>query len=188
MSPMPEQKPGRSRQNYATPTNFLDATRRRLGITEFVFDFAAEDHTTVARHYWTAEVDSLAQPIDNWAAWLRHLDGWGWLNPEFADIGKWASRCAAVRALGQRVALLVPAGVGANWFADYVDGHARVLLLNGRLCFIEDWATTIDPASLKPGKGPPRYYTSEPLYPKDCILCLYDPAIPSGYEVWRWKD
>ena len=60
------------------------------------------------------------------------------------------------------MAFLVPAAVGSNWFRDYVDGKALVLLLNGRLSF--------------DGAGP---------YPKDCILCLY--GIEPGYEVWSWR-
>ena len=56
---------------------------------------------------------------------------------------------------------------------------------------IDDWQHTIDPASVKKvAKGEiaePYCYKSEPLYPKDCILCLYGPTIRPGYEVWRWK-
>jgi hypothetical protein len=29
---MPEQKPGRSKQDYSTPVEFLDAVKRRFGI------------------------------------------------------------------------------------------------------------------------------------------------------------
>lgn len=163
---MPLQKPGRSRQTYATPQNFLDAACTYLSIPSFVFDFAAEPHTAVAAHYWTAETNSLAQPVEQWAAWLAHLNGWGWLNPPFDKITPWAARCAEVKSYGERVAFLVPASVGANWHRDWVDGTARVLLLNGRLQF--------DPAV-------------PDLYPKDCMLCLYAPGIDPGYEVWTWK-
>jgi hypothetical protein len=38
----PDQKPFRSKQNYGTPENFLTATKRRLGISAFKFDFAAD--------------------------------------------------------------------------------------------------------------------------------------------------
>jgi phage N-6-adenine-methyltransferase len=181
----PEQKPGRSKQNYATPRNFIEPVKARLAISEFQFDFAAEAENTKAPNYWTKEDNSLAKSGVEWAAQVS--GGWGWLNPEFSDIDPWAARCVETKAAGGHVALLVPAGVGANWFRDHVDGHAHVLFLNGRLCFIEDWATTIDPATLKPGKGPPRCFTSEPLYPKDCILCLYSPEIAPGYRVWSWK-
>ncbi len=69
---------------------------------------------------------------------------------------------------GARIAFLVPAGVGSNWYRDFVHNKARVLALNGRLAFIE---------------GKPKL-----LYPKDCILCLYGPDFAPGFDVWSWKD
>lgn len=181
---MPMQKPGRSKQNYATPSNFIKATKRMLGIDAFTFDFAADAENTKADHWWTKENDSLSRSVMEW--YFATDGGWGWLNPPFSDIDPWAERCNRLREVGGSVAFLVPAGVGANWFRDHVDGKALVLFLNGRLCFIEDWATTIDPASVK--KGTPHFYKSEPLYPKDCILCLYSPMFEPGYQVWTWKD
>jgi hypothetical protein len=63
----------------------------------------------------------------------------------------------------RRIFFLVPAGVGANWFARHVDKKALVLFLNGRLSF--------------DGIAP---------YPKDCILACY--GLKPGYEVWPWRD
>ncbi len=37
----PEQKPRRSKQDYATPANFIAATKTLLDIKWFAFDFAA---------------------------------------------------------------------------------------------------------------------------------------------------
>jgi hypothetical protein len=37
---------------------------------------------------------------------------------------------------GARTAMLVPAGVGANWWRDHVHNKAHVLLLNGRIMFV----------------------------------------------------
>lgn len=161
----PAQKPGRSKQTYGTPENFLVAVKRRLGIREFAFDFAADYENAKAPRHWGEEVNSLSQPADEWVAKIG--DGWGWLNPPFSEIGPWAQKCCEVKDADGQIAFLVPAGVGANWFRDHVDGHARVLLLNGRLAFMPD---------------KPKW-----LYPKDCILCLYSPAVPPGYEVWTWR-
>jgi phage N-6-adenine-methyltransferase len=148
----PVQKPGRSRQTYATPIEFVTAVRRHLGIENFAIDLAADETNTVASRYFDEAMDSLSLP------WDELWEGWAWLNPPFSHIGPWAKKCAECR---QKVAFLVPAGVGANWFRDYVDGRAKVLLLNGRICF--------------DGKDP---------YPKDCILALY--GVTPGYEVWTW--
>ncbi len=162
----PVQKPGRSKQDYATPAVLLDAVTRRLGLVSFVFDFAADAQNTAAPAWWTVADNALVRTPAEWAAPCR--GGWGWLNPPFATIAPWAARCAATKRHGGRVALLVPAAVGANWFRDHVNGQACVLLLNGRVAFLPDQ---------------PRW-----LYPKDCVLALYAPELEPGYDVWTWKS
>lgn len=164
MAIMPAQKPGRSRQDYCTPQDFLAAVLRRLDIREFAIDLAADAENTVADLHLDVALDALS--VHNWALYTRS-GGWGWLNPPFADITPWAERCAATRRAGGQVAFLTPASVGANWFRDFVDGQALVLALNGRLAFIPE-----EPAS---------------LYPKDCLLSLYSPVIQPGFEVWSWR-
>lgn len=161
----PPQRPGRSKQNYGTPVNFIEAAKRRLGITAFAFDFAADHENAKADRFWGEEEDALQYTGRDWA--LVADGGWGWLNPEFASIRPWAIRCQQTQVAGGRIALLVPASVGANWFRDHVDGQARVLFLNGRIAFMPD----------KP----------QWLYPKDCMLCLFSPDILPGYEVWSWR-
>lgn len=166
MAVMPAQVPGRSKQDYATPEDFIRVVKRRLGVKAFTFDFAADATNAKAATYWTEADDSLSYGPQEWADACR--DGWGWLNPPFATIAPWASCCReAKEECGASIAFLVPAGVGANWFRDHVDGHALVLFLNGRLAFMPD----------KP----------DWLYPKDCVLCLYAPQIDPGYAVWSWK-
>ena len=165
MMPMPLQKPYRSKQDYATPAPFLEAVQHRLGIAAFAFDFAADAHSATAPAWWNVADDALARAPAEWAARCR--DGWGWLNPPYTRIEPWAVKCAGTRQHGGRLAFLVPAAVGANWFCNHVDGQARVLLLNGRLAFLPD----------QPRKN----------YPKDCVLALFAPEVAPGYEVWTWK-
>lgn len=181
MALMPAQKPGRSAQDFQTPPEFLAAVKHKLGIREFSIDVAADEHNTVAERWWDVEQNSFLQTWSDWP-------GWQWLNPPFAQLEPWVSKAYRESQQGAQIAMLVPAGVGSNWWRDWVHKKARVLLLNGRLCFISDWVTTIDPASLKPGKGPARCYTSPPLYPKDCCLLLYGPGILPDYEVWTWAE
>lgn len=164
---VPKQKPGKSKQDYRTPADFILAVKRRLGIAEFTVDFAAHAGNAQERNWFgpgsESHADSLAVP--NWSRYCRH--GWGWLNPPYSHIDPWAERCKETAAEGGNIAFLVPAGVGSNWFAAHVDGHALVLALNGRLAFIE---------------GKP-----DDLYPKDCLLALYSPLVPPGFEVWSWR-
>jgi hypothetical protein len=156
----PLQKPGRSKQDYETPADFLAAAKARLGIDQFVFDFACRPDNAKAENF--NHGDSLA------IAWealdLEH--GWAWLNPPFADIAPWAQRCAQFKRDGGHVALLVPAAVGANWFRDHVHCQASVLFLNGRIKFVG----------------------AKDYYPKDCILALYSPFYGPGYDVWSWRQ
>ena len=158
---MPTQKPFRSKQDYATPDDFIAAVKQHLGIAEFAFDFAASAENAKAPRFWTKADDSLSKTPVQWGQQI--LGAWGWLNPPFTAIGPWAKRCAQTAALGGQIAFLVPAAVGSNWYRDYVDGKARVLALNGRLSFMG---------------GQP--------YPKDLILALYAP-FAGGFEVWNWR-
>jgi phage N-6-adenine-methyltransferase len=146
---------GESKQDYATPPEFIAAVKRRFGIAEFAHDLAASAENAKATAYFDFATDSLSQ---NWRRLVGHL----WLNPPFAAIASWAAKCAESSGPGRTIYLLVPAAVGSNWHAQYVDGKAMVYLLNGRICF--------------DGNGP---------YPKDCMLCVY--GLAPGYEVWTWK-
>lgn len=153
---MPAQRPGRSRQDYGTPVDFLEAVALRWGIPDL--DLAASPSNTVAERFYTEADDSLSKPWDG-----RRM----WLNPPFARIEPWAWNCAKWAARGDahpdaRLLFLVPASVGANWFADFVIGKALVLALSPRLTFV--------------GCDQP--------YPKDCILAVYGET--PGFDVWRW--
>lgn len=158
MTTMPAQKPGRSKQDYATPPEFIAAVKHRLRIREFGIDLAASADNAKASRWVGQLLDSLSL---EWGTYELSWDGWAWLNPPYTDIGAWAKKCADARP--EKIALLVPAAVGANWFRDHVDGKAHVLLLNGRISF--------------DGIAP---------YPKDCVLCLYGPCY-QGYSVWDWR-
>lgn len=161
---MPKQKPGKSKQDYVTPDDFLDAVKRRLKVNWFYRDLAARADNAKATRWITPEENSLVTPWDIPIDITRPgFILWQWLNPEFGRIAPWAKRCFDYSKT-EHVALLTPASVGANWWRDYVDGTARVLLLNGRITFVGE----------------------EAGYPKDCTLSLFGPTIVPGYEVWTW--
>ncbi len=157
---MPEQKPGKSRQDYGTPPEMIRAVQRRFG--QLDVDLAAGEENRKAPRYVTKETDSLSLdweidfPTENC-----------WLNPPFADIAPWAKKCAAYAKHGGpgRIFLLVPASVGSNWYAEHVHRKAYVIALQGRITF--------------EGETSP--------YPKDCILAVYGSRI-YGNEVWKWGD
>lgn len=168
---MPAQKPNRSRQDFATPLDFLDAVRARFGA--IAWDLAANASNCTAnapRNYYgpgsAAGEDSLVQD------WSK-LSGTLFLNPPFGDIATWAEKAhASWRAVQAdparrhrhdwRLLLLTPASVGANWFARNVHGAACVLAISPRLTFGSE---------------------TQP-YPKDLILSVY--ALRPTFDLWRW--
>lgn len=159
----PKQKPGRSKQDYWTPPEFLDAVRKTLGVHEFDVDLAADDGNAIALEYFTAQ--NSAFDAQTW----RFASGWNWLNPPYSAIGPWVERAyLEARDNRAKTAVLIPASVGANWWRDWVHNKALVLFLNGRLTFVGCTAP----------------------YPKDCALLLYDPFLVregmTYYDVWSW--
>ena len=159
---MPAQRPGRSEQSVGTPDAFLCAVAARFG--GLSWDLAADktNHVTAG---WFGPGSPYQE--DSFSANWRMLAGLCWLNPPYGEIGKWAEKCAAETGPDlpspARVALLVPASVGTNWFAAYVDKKALVLFLSPRLTFVGHTQS----------------------YPKDLMLCMYGDT--PGYECWRWR-
>lgn len=161
---MPRQKPGRSKQDYATPQAFIDAVERRWG--PLTWDLAAETTTAKAPGWFTKEEDAFKQ---DWT--VTRLGDHLWLNPPFGQIAKWARMCVEARMCATagrrwewRLELLVPASVGADWFATHVYPYADVLALHGRLSF--------------DGKA---------SFPKDCMLCRYTSDSGDFFDVWDWR-
>lgn len=158
MRVVPKQKPGLSRQDYATPWDFIFALAKRFGPMKV--DLASSKEHAKCSDYITKEEDSFS--VD----WIRRIGSKNaFLNPPFSDITPWAKKCAEFgeQSFRGRVFLLVPASVGANWFVDYVHGRAYVLALQGRLTFVGE-------------KDP---------YPKDCMVCLFGAGV-HGFDVWNW--
>lgn len=160
----PKQKPGRSKQDYSTPPEFLAALKNKLGIGQFDIDLAASAENAVCVNYYDEAMDSLADHN----SWQVITGGWAFCNPPYADIRPWVMKAYRESVKGAQVAMLVPASVGSNWWRTWVDGAAYVLFLNGRLAFM-------------PNK--PKW-----LYPKDTAVLLYSKWLQGGYGVWSWRE
>lgn len=127
MSIMPVQKPGRSKQDYGTPLDFIQAVQNEFGLMDF--DLAATHDNKIASSCFTLDDDSLSQD------WTK-LSGNLWLNPPFSNIGLWAKKCSESIGPGRQIFLLTPASIGSNWYANYVINNARVYGLLPRLTFV----------------------------------------------------
>lgn len=176
-----------SKQDYATPPDFIAAVERTFG--PIIFDLAAhKDNTKHERFFAHPDHAEGAYGIDalkqDWAHTAKHLirgvspTGYHlmWLNPEFSHITPWAKKCAQERLLlpdDISIPLLVPAAIGSNWFRDHVYRKAWTLAVNGRICF--------------DGVG---------LYPKDCILALFGNQSHkqltnsplNHFNIWDWRN
>lgn len=157
---MPRQKPNRSRQDYATPWDFIEAVERRFGKLEV--DLAATKANAKAPWCVTPEQDSLSI---SWAE--RFADKLCWLNPPFGNIEKWAAKCAqeSEKFRKGRILFLTPASVGARWFERHVHNRANVLTLLSRLTFVGE----------------------DQSYPKDLMLSVYGRGALHGFDTWDWR-
>lgn len=154
----PLQKPGRSKQDYQTPRPFLGAVEALLG--PIAVDLAAHEGNHVCPR-WLGPGGEERDAFDaRW--WKLTPSRLLWLNPPFANIGLWSERCLEEKERGARIALLTPASVGTEWFAQDVAGKAAVLFLRPRLTF----------------EG------CEDPYPKDLMLSLFG-WVP-GFFLWDW--
>ena len=170
---MPAQNPTTSEQTVTTPWEFIDAVEARFG--KLTFDLAADKANTRIRARSTAYSHFSAQEDALSKTWM----GLGnmWLNPPFSrpPIAKWAAKCVAeinrsrAENIGNidRILMLTPASVGANWFWDYVWGNATVIMLSPRLTF--------------EGHSDP--------YPKDLMLSVFGGfgTHDKTIERWQWK-
>ncbi len=163
MKKMPQQKPGKSRQDYETPQELIDAIVERFG--PFTWDLAATAKNAKAPNWINSKTNTFTQ---DWSL----LEGNLWLNPPFANIDPWAEKCRETIHLWQNnhigeipfaIFLLTPASVGSEWFRIHVWKNAAVIGLNPRLKFVGE----------------------NNVYPKDCMISLY--GRQPGFEVWRWK-
>ncbi len=121
----PAQKPHRSKQDYETPVEFIEALKARFG--GLAWDLACTPENAKAG-YLCADTFQL----DWW-----ELEGNLFCNPPFGDIARWVKKMhAQCTHRSAFTLLLVPASIGTNWFAEHVAGNAMVLGLSPRLSFV----------------------------------------------------
>lgn len=124
---VPIQKPGKSKQDYGTPRDFLDAVEHKFG--KIKWDLAAHEGNHVVKNFIGEGRNSLS------VSWHKYK-GLLWLNPPFDNIEVWAEKCALESELGAKIVLFVPASVGSNWFADHVFDKSRVYATRPRITFV----------------------------------------------------
>lgn len=122
----PSVRRGKSRQDYQTPRELLDAVEARFGVLRH--DLAAAAHNAVCENFYDEHRSAFEH---DWQALAGNL----WCNPPFDDIAPWAKKAAESASSRTRILLLTPASVGSNWFAQHVHPHAAVFALSPRVSF-----------------------------------------------------
>ncbi len=161
---MPTQKPGKSKQDYETPRDFMHAIRGRFGAVDW--DLAASlknSKADRAANHFNEKQNSLER------SWCD-LGELRFLNPPFGHITPWAKKCAEYEhEPRERTLFLVPASVGSDWYSNWVHPYAYVLALSPRISF-----------------------DGVAGFPKDLILAVYSKRCQGqgtkGFDLWRWKE
>jgi phage N-6-adenine-methyltransferase len=153
----------RTRQDYQTPRELLRAVESRFGL--ITLDVAAHDQNHVCGGEWLGPGSPIAENAFEVPSWSElALGGLIWCNPPYERIRPWVRRAGIEITQDPRcrIAVLVPAGIGATWFTRFVQQKALVLNLQPRITFVGE-------------KDP---------FDRDCILAVY--GEPPGFESWRW--
>lgn len=135
-----------AKDEWGTPRELVAGVARLFGLDGFDLDPAASAETAQAPKFFTRIEDGLEQP------WRGNV----FLNPPFGPRGSFVARwlakaLAEVQHTNGITAVLVPGKVDTVWWHRYVMAAPTILLVKGRLCFI-------DPATGKPcadSKGRP---------------------------------
>jgi hypothetical protein len=156
-----------SEQVVGTPSVFTARVAEWRPIT---IDLAATTSNAVAPVWITEGMNSLDARFD----WTQLVDPGcvGWLNPPFARIAPFAAKCsdfAARCAPGATVAMLVPAAVSTNWYAEHVHGKCLALWVRPRIKFVGHAQT----------------------FPKDLALFMFGRNMSGkrleGFATWQWR-
>jgi phage N-6-adenine-methyltransferase len=126
---MPKQKPGRSVQDVGTPDWLIKVIEQTWG--KIALDAAASHENHVGEGmYYTEQDNGLLQ------SWMIPAGCIVYINPPYSSIRPWVQAAhASAEFYGRSVVMLVPASVGANWWAEWVDQKAAVYFIRPRLVF-----------------------------------------------------
>lgn len=151
-----------SQQNSCTPRSFLRAVEAKFKV-KFIFDLACTVDDCIVQqnlqdgrgYFFDKGVDALKQDWSKISIPIlpNGVEACAWLNPRWKDTYKFAKKCSENPSMllldDEEVAdntsartcirtlSLFPAGVGTNWFAQYVHGQADVYFLHPRLTYLD---------------------------------------------------
>lgn len=128
---------------WETPQNLFDRLNDEF---EFTTDVCAEPHNAKCPHFYTPEVDGLAQV---WA-------GVCWCNPPYSESAAWIGKAFTMSRDGTIVVCLIPARTDTRYWHDYVMKADEVRLVKGRLRFVGGKASAPFPSAVVIFRPTPR--------------------------------
>jgi hypothetical protein len=171
----PNSAPEIGQQIYRTPRAFLEACKRRFGLTSIDWDLACTELDCVGESggYTYPQVDAL---LEDWSELAACGPGVTcFVNPPFAQSGAF---CGKAAASGARVLALIPVAIGTRWWKQHVHRKAVVAGV-GRLVF-----NNPDGSPVCGKNGKPQGIN------RDCALLAYN-ILPTGtdwYLLENWRD
>jgi hypothetical protein len=181
-----------SQQNSQTPRELIEAIERYFDV-KFVFDIACTtfDKVTPNGYYFDEGVNALEQ---DWSTIPWNQNEAAWLNPPWKRIRPWAKKCSEgtesqvwdatheteLWMPGIPIFSLFPAGVGSDWFSDYVLGQAAVYCISPRPTYL-DPRTGLPFVSKQTGKSQTGL--------NDCLLVDWNCTKNDvGVYAWKWRE
>jgi phage N-6-adenine-methyltransferase len=113
-----------SNQEIATPWEFFYAVQNHLRVL-FEFDLAATiNNSKCGLNFLSKGDDSLKA---EWPA-----GKWLWLNPPFANIGKWVNKCVEQSELGKRIVTIWQLSGDLNQIPTWKNA-GKIFIIHGRI-------------------------------------------------------
>ena len=116
-----------AKDNWRTPVSLFDAIQRRLRISNFICDLAADEDNHLCDVWIGEEEDALS------VRWP--VDGWSWCNPPYSLTKEFVGK-AIDESYKSPSVLLVPAATDTVWWGEAFKNADVVLLLTGRVSFV----------------------------------------------------
>ena len=107
-----------STQNTPTPWNLIRAIEGLYEIS-FKYDIAASYQNNKAPYFYTEDDNSLEM---DWPT-----DGWCFLNPPFANLGKWIEKCSEQTKRGCQIVTIWPLSGDINQIPTWRESHVNVI-------------------------------------------------------------
>lgn len=118
-------------QTVLTPRWFLDELIRRAGMPIALDPCTTPENPTQAKAHCsnTEMIGGMPSPFDNglimsWHDTAKHLGGFVYVNPPYADLQTWLRKCAAEAELGAQIYALVPWRSNRDWFCAHLRSGA----------------------------------------------------------------